>query len=656
VVAFVREQLKDPEGFQEKVNKMYSQPDAHSHHLLEFKDGRYFERYTQPQHQKGQIVGMAIGFRDITERKLAAAALQQAHDELEAKVEELTAQLRQANEQLRNEIAERKRAEEELLKRSRQAALRADIGVAITQSDNLQQMLQQCAEALVRHFDAALARIWTLDLEEKVFELQASAGIYTHINGNHRRIPVGKCKISLPATERQPHLTNELIGDALVHDQEWVVREKMVAFAGYPLILDERVVAVMAIFTRQPLTDDTIQAMTSVEHGIGVGIQRLQVESALRASEERFRNLVETTSDWIWEIDRFAIYTYVSPKVKDILGYNPEEVWGKTIFDLMPKQETLRVAKILSETADGQERFISIEKTFIHKDGHLLIVECSAVPFFDSDNQFQGYRGITRDITERKRAEAEILKALEKEKELSELKSRFVSMASHEFRTPLATILIGSEILKFYGHKLSEEKKVAQLTQIAEQVKRMTQLLEDVLLVGKAQAGAVLFQPTQVNLLEFSREVLSEISLAAGSKHTFNFDCQGEKTLVEMDTKLMRQIISNLLGNAVKYSPEGSSVDCEIKCEESQAILKIRDRGIGIPASDIPRLFEVFHRASNVDTISGTGLGLAIVKQAVELHCGSIAIESEVGVGTTFTVCIPTIQPKAETNEKGFGN
>ena len=251
-----------------------------------------------------------------------------------------------------------------------------------------------------------------------------------------------------------------------------------------------------------------------------------------------------------------------------------------------------------------------------------------------------------RQITERKRAEAEILKTLEKEKELSELKSHFVSMASHEFRTPLATILISSEMLKYYGHKLSEAKKVKRLDDIAEQVQRMTQLLDEVLLVGKAQAGAVLFQSTQVNISEFSQDVLSEISLNDGSKHTFNFDCQGEKTLVEIDPKLMRQIISNLLGNAVKYSPEGTTVDFEIKCEDNQAILKISDRGIGIPASDISRLFEVFHRASNVDTIAGTGLGLAIVKQAVELHGGSIAIESEEGVGTTFTVCIPRIQPE----------
>ncbi|GAC1414592.1 MAG: hypothetical protein NVSMB66_7700 [Candidatus Doudnabacteria bacterium] len=414
VLAFVMEQLKDPEGFIRKVKEMDSQRDAESYDLLECKDGRYFTRYSQPQRLGEQIIGRAIAFRDITEQKLAEAALQKARELLEIRVEKRTAQLKNTNTKLRKEIVERTRAQEELLERERQAALNADIGIALTQNETLQDILRPCAEALVQHLDAALARIWTIENEENVMELQASAGMYTHINGNHSRIPVGKCKISLSIIKRQPLLTNTLRDDPLIHDQEWVAREGIVAFAGYPLIIAEKVVGVIGIFARQTLTDATLQAIASVAHGIALGIQRKQVWDALRKSEERFRNLVETSSDWVWEINENYIYTYVCPRVCDISGYEPKELLGKTFCELLPQAEASRIANILGLTsAATQQPFNCIEYSTIHKDGHLVIIESIGVPVFDSDGQFRGYRGMNRDITKRQQAEVKISKALE---------------------------------------------------------------------------------------------------------------------------------------------------------------------------------------------------------------------------------------------------
>jgi PAS domain S-box-containing protein len=177
------------------------------------------------------------------------------------------------------DITERKQAESALLERARLAALTADIGIALNQSDTLQDILQQCTEALVRHLDAAFARVWTLNVESNMLELQASAGIYTHINGSHSRVPVGQFKIGLIAQERQPHLTNAVVGDPRVHNQEWAVREGMVAFAGYPLIVENQLVGVMALFARQALPQATLQEMSSVANAIALGIQRKQAES-----------------------------------------------------------------------------------------------------------------------------------------------------------------------------------------------------------------------------------------------------------------------------------------------------------------------------------------------------------------------------------------
>ncbi len=243
----------------------------------------------------------------------------------------------------------------------------------------------------------------------------------------------------------------------------------------------------------------------------------------------------------------------------------------------------------------------------------------------------------------RSQAEADIRRALEKEKELGELKSRFVSMVSHEFRTPMATILFSAGLLENYGNKWSEEKKVTHLHRIQAAVKQMTDLLDSVLTIGQVEANKLEFNPAAIDVEKFCSSLAEDAQLLAGEKHEISFSSQGNCTGALMDEKLLRHIFSNLLSNAVKYSPKGGTVKFELTCEPSGqvAIFRVRDEGIGIPPQDRERLFETFHRAANVGNISGTGLGLAIVKRSVELHGGEISFDSEVGVGTTFTVTLP---------------
>ncbi len=184
---------------------------------------------------------------------------------------------------------ERRRAQTALLERARLAELTSDVGIALTQGTDLRAMLQLCAEALVRHLDVAFARIWTLDDAGRVLELQASAGMYTHIDGAHSRVPLGQYKIGAIAQERRPHLTNQVVDDPQVHDQAWARREGMVAFAGYPLVVHERVLGVMAMFARQTLSEFVPKALASVASAVAVGIERKRAEEALRQSEERLR-------------------------------------------------------------------------------------------------------------------------------------------------------------------------------------------------------------------------------------------------------------------------------------------------------------------------------------------------------------------------------
>jgi signal transduction histidine kinase len=248
--------------------------------------------------------------------------------------------------------------------------------------------------------------------------------------------------------------------------------------------------------------------------------------------------------------------------------------------------------------------------------------------------------GIAEDITEDKQAEQEIRQALAREQELNELKSRFISMTSHEFRTPLTTILSSTELLKHYSAKFTEEKKQIHFERIQSNVHHITQMLNDILLLGTAEAGKLDFNPAQMDVRQFCQQLVEEFQQGIGRHHSLCFTHQGQLRPVSLDEKLLRHILGNLLSNALKYSPIERPVCLELTCRRNQLIFRVKDQGIGISQTDQQRLFESFHRGINVGNISGTGLGLSIVKKAVDRHGGTISFESQVGVGTTFTVVI----------------
>lgn len=217
-------------------------------------------------------------------------------------------------------VDDRKLAEEAQAERARLATLGADIGAALIQGDNLRDMLQRCAETLVKHLDAAFARVWTLNEAEKVLELQASAGMYTHLDGAHSRVPVGRFKIGLIAEERKPHLTNEVVGDERVGDQEWAQREGMTAFAGYPLIVDDQLVGVMAMFARHRLTPVALEAMESVANSIALGIKRKHAERALREQTEALARLNEERRQMIEEVSTPVVPVWQGVLILPIVG------------------------------------------------------------------------------------------------------------------------------------------------------------------------------------------------------------------------------------------------------------------------------------------------------------------------------------------------
>ncbi|ACK69565.1 response regulator receiver sensor signal transduction histidine kinase [Gloeothece citriformis PCC 7424] len=271
---------------------------------------------------------------------------------------------------------------------------------------------------------------------------------------------------------------------------------------------------------------------------------------------------------------------------------------------------------ITLERAKATEPFGYIVKPFDEKDLHVAI-----------------------EVALRRRlAEKAIRVALEKEKELSELKSRFWSMVAHEFRTPMTTILGSAQLLEELHLQLPEERRREYLSLIQQSIRSMENLLNDVLCVGRVESGSLKFEPALLDLEQFCRDLIDEMQFNAGSNYQLIFQHQGNCEQICLDKKLLRHILVNLLSNAIKYSPEGGKIYLTISCQEEEVTIQIKDSGIGIPLENQKHLFEPFQRAMNVGTIPGTGLGLTMVKKCLDLHGGEITINSEPGIGTTATV------------------
>ena len=277
-------------------------------------------------------------------------------------------------------------------------------------------------------------------------------------------------------------------------------------------------------------------------------------------------------------------------------------------------------------------------------------------PIVEHDGTLLGVVCSLRDMTSHKLMEAQLRQMLSQAMEFGEIKSRFVSMAVHDLRNPLAVIQSSANMIQRYGDRLAGEKLQEQYERIQTSIQVMVETLDDVLTLSKAESGALAFQPAPLDVIDFCHNMATELNEVVGTDSRVVFAAQGDCRVARLDVKLVRQILSNLLSNALKYSPEDRSVHLTVRCGPDQTVLHVQDRGIGIPEEDQERLFEAFHRAENARQIPGTGLGLAIVKRSVELHGGTITYESREGVGTAFTVVLPQHDSGGAANEENPGH
>ena len=370
--------------------------------------------------------------------------------------------------------------------------------------------------------------------------------------------------------------------------------------------------------------------------------QRKRLEEDLqRTSSEREAILQSTLVGIIYSKDRR--HQWVNRTFADMVGYRQEELIGQPSRLHFPDEASwLRFGEEAYAVLGRGEAF-SAEWLMVRRDGSQFWTHIFGQSVTPHDPA-EGSIWTLVDITSRKQAEQNIRAALEQQKELNQLKSRFVSMTSHEFRTPLAAILSSSELLKYYGERLPAGEKAELVDGIGQSVRRMTNMLDDVLTIGRAEADRLGFAPARLPLRPLCAALVDEAVRAdqaeRGHAGRIEFRMDDGELEALLDEKLMRHILGNLLSNALKYSPEGRPVTLTVEADAASLRFTVEDRGIGIPVDDLPRLFESFHRARNVGNISGTGLGLAIVKKAVELHGGRIEVDSKPGAGSRFTVTL----------------
>lgn len=405
-------------------------------------------------------------------------------------------------------------------------------------------------------------------------------------------------------------------------------------------------------------------------------------------SKVGFQALFEYATEGIIVSNAKGEIVKVNPAAEKLFGYEPGELIGKTIETLVPQ-------KFAHHHAEIREKYIEKPKPRAmgtgmdlyakRKDNSEFLVEISLSSFDTEEGRFA--IAFIIDITIR-RQQSDILKktnselkdlseqlknsnlelekrvadrtlmlreaifelennkqeisiALAKEKELNDLKSRFVSMASHEFRTPLSTILSSVALISKYNTSETEDKRQKHIARVKASVTHLTEILNDLLSLSKLEEGMLISKPVVFDIVDFSKEIVQDMQVLSKEGQTIEYTHTGDERVVNLDIKFLKNIFINLLSNAIKFSPEGKKIILTSETNKSEVIITIKDSGIGIEKEDQKRLFERFFRGQNATNIQGTGLGLHIVTKYIEMMKGTIEFESEPGKGTTFIIKIP---------------
>lgn len=547
-----------------------------------------------------------------------------------------------------------------LLERERLARLTTAVSHILSTPQALDQILQQCARTIVSHLDVAFARIWLLDEAGDTLILRASEGQYTNLHGAYSRVNVmTSLKIGRMVVDRQPRLTNRLYEEDWVREPDWVRREGFVAYAGYPLIAQDHVVGVMAMFARQALSDRTLDELAAISGGIAQCIVRCEAEDALRVSQERLLLAVETAEiglcDWniqsghmIWSDRFYSLLGY------DVLAVIPSlEAWKARVHTA-----DLATLATALETHGGEQESVRVDHRIVRPDtGDVRWVSASGRYSFKNNTPARMVIALS-DISHRKEAEANIARLLEEarrhDRELLEKQAQLVQAAklasigelatgvAHELNNPLNNIglFVGNALDKIDNDLQGPMKNqlTADLRGATEQIRRAATIIDQLRMFGRTPEET--YEPVSVG------EVVTRT--LAFLKEPIRIGGVTVSTIVPTPAPMvngchiqLEQVCVNLVRNAIdamKHTPVKTlTVTCEVA--RNRVNLAFQDTGSGIAPDVLPRVFDPFFTTKEVGT--GTGVGLSIAYGIVKEHHGDLFVESEAGLGSRFIVSLP---------------
>jgi PAS domain S-box-containing protein len=566
-----------------------------------------------------------------------------------------------------HDITERKQAEQ------RQAAQYA-VARALADSDKLAGAAPRILEAVCNSLQWDMGALWQVDHKEQSLSCVAlwhCLGPGLQAFEKATRAATFARGVGLPGRiwqSAEPEWVSDVLQDPNFPRGPMAAECGLHGAFAFPIRLGREILGVIEFFSREIRRPDKelLDMFAAVGSQIGQFIERKRAEAeirhlnkdlerrvaartaelvtaneALSEGERRYRTLAEHTPAAIVVLDtetgRFIEANENAARLfgmshEGLLQVGPAEVSPTFQPDGQLSADAAR-EKIQKALRGGTPVF---EWTHRHSSGRDIPCEVRVARMPAAVRNL--VIGAITDITARKQAEAELRSALEQEKELSQLKTNFVNIVSHEFRTPLGVIMSSVDILENYFDRLKPEQRRGHLQDVRHSIQQMTNLMEEVLLLGRAESGRMEFKPEPVDLPTLCQRVVDEQLSATGRKCPILLDARHAGTKASGDEGLLRHIFTNLISNAVKYSAAGTQVRLLVKRVADDAVFEVCDQGIGIPLEDQSRIFEAFHRGQNVGDIPGTGLGMVIVKRCVDLHKGSIEMDSAPGRGTTFTV------------------